>query len=78
MTAKFKPLLKLSLLGTLLVLLSGCGEGLGDLRQFVETFARSRRAASNPSRSFSPTRISSIPLTTCAILSSWSISDALR
>src|SRR5210317_1781975 len=35
MTAKLNPLLKFSLLGTLIVMLSGCGEGLDDLRQFV-------------------------------------------
>lgn len=35
MTAKLNPLLKFSLLGTLIVMLSGCGEGLDDLQQFV-------------------------------------------
>ena len=35
MTAKLKPLLRISLLGVLAVLLTGCGEGLGDLQQFV-------------------------------------------
>jgi type IV pilus assembly protein PilP len=37
MTAKLDSLPRYSLLGILLVLLSGCGEGLGDLRQFVQT-----------------------------------------
>ena len=35
MTAKLKSLLKIILLGTFATLLSGCGEGLGDLQQFV-------------------------------------------
>ena len=35
MTAKLKSLLKIILLGTIATLLSGCGEGLGDLQQFV-------------------------------------------
>jgi len=35
MTAKLKPLLRISLLSVLAVLLTGCGEGLGDLQQFV-------------------------------------------
>ena len=33
MTAKLKPLLRISLLGVLAVLLTGCGEGLGGRRQ---------------------------------------------
>jgi len=36
MTSRLESLLKYALLGTLLALLSGCGEGLGDLRQFVQ------------------------------------------
>jgi len=36
MTAKLKPLLKLSLLGTLILTLGGCGGNLDDLRQYVE------------------------------------------
>ncbi len=35
MTAKLKPLLRIFLLSVLAVLLTGCGEGLGDLQQFV-------------------------------------------
>jgi len=35
MTAKLKPLLRISMLGILAVLLGGCSEGLGDLQQFV-------------------------------------------
>jgi type IV pilus assembly protein PilP len=35
MTPKLDSLLKVSVLGTLIVMLSGCGAGLGDLRQFV-------------------------------------------
>ena len=36
MTSSLNTLLKFTLLGTLLALLSGCGEGVGDLRQFVQ------------------------------------------
>jgi type IV pilus assembly protein PilP len=50
MTAKLNSLLKLSLLGTVIAMLSGCGEGLGDLRQFVEQI-----------RSKPPGRIEPIP-----------------
>ena len=35
MTAKLKSLLRISLLGVFALLLTGCGEGLGDLQQFV-------------------------------------------
>jgi type IV pilus assembly protein PilP len=35
MTPKLDSLLKVSVLGTLIVMLSGCGAGLDDLRQFV-------------------------------------------
>jgi type IV pilus assembly protein PilP len=35
MSLEPSSLLRLSLLGALILLLSGCGEGLGDLRQFV-------------------------------------------
>ncbi len=35
MTGKFKSLLKITLLGTFALLLTGCGEGLGDLQNFV-------------------------------------------
>ena len=35
MTDKLKSLLKIILLGTLAVLLTGCGQGMGDLQQFV-------------------------------------------
>ena len=52
----------------------GCGEGLGDLRQFVQEVAPSRRDASSRSPSSPLTRISNTPRTTCAIRSSWSIS----
>jgi type IV pilus assembly protein PilP len=50
MTAKLNSLLKLSLLGTVIVMLSGCGEDFGDLRQFVEQI-----------RSKPPGRIEPIP-----------------
>lgn len=50
MKAKLTSLLKLSLLGTVIVMLSGCGEGLGDLRQFVDEI-----------RSKPPGRIEPIP-----------------
>ena len=50
MTAKPNSLLKFSLLGTLVVMLSGCGEGLGDLQQFVQDI-----------RSKPPGRIEPIP-----------------
>jgi len=35
MTGKLKSLLKITLLGTFAALLAGCGEGLGDLQDFV-------------------------------------------
>ena len=35
MTGKFKSLLKITLLGTFALLLTGCGEGLDDLQNFV-------------------------------------------
>jgi type IV pilus assembly protein PilP len=35
MTTRLNPLLKISLLGTLILLLSGCSAGVDDLRQFV-------------------------------------------
>jgi type IV pilus assembly protein PilP len=50
MTSSLNSLLKFALLGTLLALLSGCGEGLGDLRQFVQQI-----------RSKPPGRIEPIP-----------------
>jgi type IV pilus assembly protein PilP len=50
MTVKPISLLKLSLVSTLLVMLSGCGEGLGDLKQYVQDI-----------RSKPPGRIEPIP-----------------
>ena len=50
MTPKLDSLLKVSVLGTLIVMLSGCGAGLDDLRQFVED-----------TRSKPPGRIEPIP-----------------
>jgi len=50
MTAKLNALLKFSLLATLLVMLSGCGEGLGDLKKYVQKI-----------RSKPPGRIEPIP-----------------
>lgn len=50
MTSSLNTLLKFTLLGTLLALLSGCGEGIGDLRQFVQEI-----------RSKPPGRIEPIP-----------------
>ena len=50
MTHNRNSLLRLFLLGTLTVLLSGCGEGLGDLHQFVQDI-----------RSKPPGRIEPIP-----------------
>ena len=50
MTSKLNTLLKISVLGTLIVMLSGCGEGLDDLRQFVQDI-----------RSKPPGRIEPIP-----------------
>jgi len=35
MTGKLNPLLKITLLGIFAVLITGCGEGLGDLQSFV-------------------------------------------
>jgi type IV pilus assembly protein PilP len=50
MMIKFNSLFKFSVLGTLIVMLSGCGEGLDDLRQFVQDI-----------RSKPPGRIEPIP-----------------
>ena len=50
MTPKLDSLLKFSVLGTLIVMLSGCSAGLDDLRQFVEDI-----------RSKPPGRIEPIP-----------------
>ena len=54
MTAKLNSLLKISVLGTLIVMLSGCGEGLGDLRQFVEDIRAKPPGRIEPIPDFQP------------------------
>ena len=54
MTAKLNSLLKISVLGTLIVMLSGCGEGLSDLRQFVENIRAKPPGRIEPIPDFQP------------------------
>ncbi len=54
MTAKLNSLLKISVLGTLIVMLSGCGEGLSDLRQFVEDIRAKPPGRIEPIPDFQP------------------------
>ena len=54
MTVKLNSLLKLSLLGTVIVMLSGCGEGLDDLRQFVEQIRAKPPGRIEPIPEFQP------------------------
>ena len=54
MTGKLKTLLKLSLLGITPLLLTGCGEGLGDLRQFVDQVRSKPPGRIEPIPEFTP------------------------
>jgi type IV pilus assembly protein PilP len=54
MTAKLNSLLKISVLGTLIVMLSGCGEGLSDLRQFAEDIRAKPPGRIEPIPDFQP------------------------
>jgi len=54
MTLNLGSLLKFALLGTLLVLLSGCGESFGDLRQFVEQIRAKPPGRIEPIPEFQP------------------------
>ncbi|MDH3386621.1 MAG: pilus assembly protein PilP [Gammaproteobacteria bacterium] len=54
MTGKLQALLKLSLLGLVSVLLVGCGEGLGDLRQFVDQVRAKPPGRIEPIPEFTP------------------------
>ncbi len=54
MTSSLNTLLKFTLLGTLLALLSGCGEGLGDLRQFVQQIRAKPPGRIEPIPEFQP------------------------
>ncbi|MCP4331370.1 MAG: pilus assembly protein PilP [Gammaproteobacteria bacterium] len=54
MTSSLKTLLKYTLLGTLLALLSGCGEGLGDLRGFVQEIRAKPPGRIEPIPEFQP------------------------
>jgi len=54
MTGKLKTLLKLSLMVGLIGLLTGCGEGLGDLRQFVQQIRSKPPGRIEPIPEFTP------------------------
>ena len=54
MTSSLNTLLKYTLLGTLLALLSGCGEGVGDLRQFVQEIRAKPPGRIEPIPEFQP------------------------
>jgi len=54
MTGKLKTLLKLSLMVGLIGLLTGCGEGLGDLRQFVQQVRSKPPGRIEPIPEFTP------------------------
>ena len=54
MTGKLQTLLKLSLLAVLIGGLSGCGEGLGDLRQFVQQVRAKPPGRIEPIPEFTP------------------------
>jgi len=54
MTSSLNTLLKFTLLGTLLALLSGCGEGVGDLRQFVQQIRAKPPGRIEPIPEFQP------------------------
>jgi len=54
MSSSLNTLLKFTLLGTLLALLSGCGEGIGDLRQFVQEIRAKPPGRIEPIPEFQP------------------------
>jgi len=54
MTARFNSLPRLAVLGTLIVLLSGCGGGLDDLRQFVDNIRAKPPGRIEPIPEFQP------------------------
>jgi len=54
MTGKLKTLLRFSLLAGLIGLLTGCGEGLGDLRQFVQQVRAKPPGRIEPIPEFTP------------------------
>lgn len=54
MTAKLDSLPRLALLGILLALLSGCGEGLDDLRQYVQSIRAKPPGRIEPIPEFQP------------------------
>ena len=54
MTSSLNSLLKFALLGTLLALLSGCGEGLNDLQQYVQQIRAKPPGRIEPIPEFQP------------------------
>ena len=54
MTGKLKALLKISLLAGFTTMLAGCGEGLGDLQQFVQQIRAKPPGRIEPIPEFSP------------------------
>ena len=54
MTGKLKIPLKITLLGTLVLMLAGCGEGLGDLQQFVQQVRAKPPGRIEPIPEFTP------------------------
>ena len=54
MTGKLKSLLKITLLGAFAVLLTGCGEGLGDLQNFVSQIRAKPPGRIEPIPEFQP------------------------
>jgi type IV pilus assembly protein PilP len=54
MTGKLKSLLKITLLSTFIALLTGCGEGLGDLREFVTSIRNQPAGRIEPIPEFQP------------------------
>ena len=54
MTGLLKALPKIILLGTITTLLAGCGEGLGDLRQFAQSIRAQPPGRIEPIPEFQP------------------------
>ena len=54
MTPRLDSLLRLGLLGTLILLLSGCGEGVGDLQQYVREIRAKPPGRIEPIPEFQP------------------------